>query len=94
MPNRNYIRGRRKEYKAIALLEASGYSAVRTAGSHSAFDVIGWSSLGVRFIQLKVDRISAVEREHLQLLRVPPGVSKEVWIWEDRAKAPVITIIK
>lgn len=40
MPNRNYVRGRRKEYKIIQNLKKEGYEiAQRSAGSHSPIDV-------------------------------------------------------
>ena len=41
MPNKNYIKGRRKEYKICDELKKKGFDIVqRTAGSHSPFDVI------------------------------------------------------
>lgn len=42
MPNKNYIKGRRKEYKTINDLKARGFDiAFRSAGSHSPIDVVG-----------------------------------------------------
>ena len=42
MPNKNYIKGRNKEYKIVHDLISKGYDiAQRTAGSHSPIDVIG-----------------------------------------------------
>lgn len=41
MPNKNYVKGRAKEYKICKELRAAGYDIVqRTAGSHSPIDVI------------------------------------------------------
>jgi hypothetical protein len=40
MVNRNYKKGRRFEYKVKALLEKCGFYVMRTAGSHSKFDLI------------------------------------------------------
>ena len=40
MPNKAYIKGRRKEYRIVAQERKKGRLAVRTAGSHSPFDVI------------------------------------------------------
>ena len=40
MPNRNYIRGRQHEYDVKTLLEKAGYTVVRSAGSHSLFDLV------------------------------------------------------
>jgi len=53
MPNKNYNRGRTFEYDVRDLLEASGYQAARTAGSHGLADVIGWSSSTIVFVQCK-----------------------------------------
>ena len=42
MPNKNYLKGRRKEYKIMRELDLNGCDIVlRSAGSHSAIDVIG-----------------------------------------------------
>lgn len=44
MPNKNYVKGRRKEYKICEDLKKAGYDIVqRTAGSHSPIDVIAIS---------------------------------------------------
>jgi len=41
MPNKNYVKGRRKEYKICDRLKTFGFDIVqRTAGSHSPIDVI------------------------------------------------------
>ena len=41
MPNKNYVRGRRKEYKVCNELKELGFEIVqRTAGSHSPIDII------------------------------------------------------
>ena len=40
MPNKNYITGRRFEYKVRDEWRAKGYVALRSAGSHSPYDVI------------------------------------------------------
>lgn len=94
MPNRSYEKGRRREYRAIALLEASGALACRTAGSHSLFDVIAVTPAQIRLIQLKAgdEYLSGVDRERLELLKVPANVTKEVWRWPDRCQ-PIITVI-
>lgn len=42
MPNKNYLAGRRLEYDLMRLYEERGFSTLRTAGSHGAFDVIAY----------------------------------------------------
>ncbi len=86
----NYERGVEKERKAQEQLEAVGYEAMRTAGSHGLFDVIGYGATGVRMIQIKRakkdndwkhDYENAIE----QLKQLPdlPSISREVWVWVD-----------
>jgi hypothetical protein len=40
MPNANYIKGRKKEYKLKKEFEEKGYIVLRTAGSHGFADLI------------------------------------------------------
>ncbi len=42
MPNHNYIKGRKKEYRKVSELKTLGCPiAFRSAGSHSPIDVVG-----------------------------------------------------
>lgn len=68
MPNRNYINGRRKEYKVMQQLKKIGCDIVfRSAGSHSEIDVIGIDIKGRRIftIQCKPKSLSANKREEI-----------------------------
>lgn len=61
MPNRNYLRGRAKEYRVMKKLKDKGYKIVaRTAGSHSPIDIIGIKLISnrvhIKFIQCKPRR--------------------------------------
>ena len=40
MPNKNYLKGRRKEYAIMKKYKALGYICLRTAGSHGFADII------------------------------------------------------
>jgi hypothetical protein len=40
MPNKNYINGRAHEYRVRNQWAAKGYTALRSAGSHSPYDVV------------------------------------------------------
>jgi Holliday junction resolvase len=56
MPNKNYQKGRRKEYKICKELKQQGWDIVqRTAGSHSPIDIIAINKLQkkILFIQSK-----------------------------------------
>lgn len=60
MANTNYNRGVRWERKVKSIYEAKGYTVLRTAGSHGAFDLIAFKAddmeggYVVRLIQCKV----------------------------------------
>ncbi len=44
MPNKKYVKGRRKEYRVCKRLRVEGFDIVqRTAGSHSPIDIIAIS---------------------------------------------------
>lgn len=92
MPNSNYRKGRAREWKTCKLLEAAGYTAARTAGSHGEFDVLAFNEHGFRLIQVKAGsaNITPAEREFLRDLHRPENASVEVWRWKDRIREPLI----
>lgn len=56
MPNKNYEKGRRREYQIIKQLKEQGFTiAQRTAGSHSPIDILAIHRLRklILFIQAK-----------------------------------------
>ena len=64
MPNKNYIKGRRKEYKICDELRTLGFDIVqRTAGSHSPIDIIAINikDKKIIFTQSKPDSYSTKE---------------------------------
>ena len=68
MPNKNYQKGIRKEYKIIHTLERVGFDIVqRTAGSHSPIDVIAIDKKNkiIRFIQSKPDSMPESQKNKL-----------------------------
>lgn len=84
--NSNYNRGRRAEYRAIKDLEAAGYIATRSAGSHGIWDIVAINKNGVRLIQVKSDNDECdvkfdcrVALEQMQKLHCPDNVTCEVW---------------
>ena len=44
MPNKNYQRGRAKEYRVKKKLEDAGLYVVRTAGSHGVCDLVAFGA--------------------------------------------------
>ncbi len=68
MPNKNYIRGRRKEYKVMKELREEGnIISQRTAGSHSPIDVfaINKEKKLITFVQVKPNNFSEFNRNKI-----------------------------
>jgi Holliday junction resolvase len=70
MPNKNYIKGRRYEYKTMEFLRSIGCDIVlRSAGSHSPIDVIGIDSdkRHIFFIQCKPKSMSENKKKSISM---------------------------
>ena len=67
MPNKNYISGRRKEYKIMEKLRIAGYETLRTAGSHGFADIIAIDKKNklIKFVQCKPDNFPASQEKKL-----------------------------
>ncbi len=61
MPNRNYLKGVRKERKIVNEARERGLISFRSAGSHSPIDVCIIDKLArvIRFVQCKPDDFSS-----------------------------------
>ena len=58
--NKNYTKGRRKEYKICNQLKSEGWIIVqRTAGSHSPIDVFAIKKGKIKLVQAKPDNFNA-----------------------------------
>jgi Holliday junction resolvase len=68
MPNKNYLSGRRKEYKVMKEFKAHEMIALRSAGSHSPIDVVGinWKSKIIYLVQCKPKSMSKKKTQELQ----------------------------
>ena len=77
MPNPQYVKGRRKEYKIVHKHRDLGHIAFRSAGSHSPVDVVAIDTKNrtIHLIQSKVGKISAREKEEY-LSQIPKGTYK------------------
>jgi predicted RNA binding protein YcfA (HicA-like mRNA interferase family) len=89
----NYARGAEIERRIIKELKDKGYIAVRTAGSHSPFDIISFNEKHTLLIQSKRTKkqinIDSVYKEELETLnqivgKLPEGVQVEFWLYQDR----------
>ena len=69
MPNSNYIRGRKKEYRVMSDERKLGNLVLRSAGSHSPIDVVSINVKArvIKLIQCKPDNISELDKNRLEL---------------------------
>jgi len=80
----NYTRGRQTEYEIRDSLRECGYEAIRTAGSHSPIDILGWNDFEILFNQIKRVKFgnkfypSPTEINRFKNLSIPSNGSK--WI--------------
>ena len=69
MPNSNYIRGRKKEYKVMNEERKLGNIVLRSAGSHSPIDIVSIDVIArvIKLIQCKPNNISELDKNRLEL---------------------------
>ncbi len=96
MPNRNYQRGRSREYRVIKSLQDEGYTCIRAAGSKGMFDIVAVGPKGIRLIQVKLNKgPTSGERSALAEFRNhPANAVKEVWMFTDGSREPVVQQIQ
>ena len=84
-------KGTQREHKTRRRLEAVGYRCTRAAGSMGEWDLVAVSRSEVLLVQVKSNAWpGSVEMESMTMFPTPPGVRREVWRWDDRARAPRI----
>ena len=68
MPNKNYVKGRRKEYKIVHANRGPGKISFRSAGSHSPVDVVAIDTENktIHLIQAKPDSMSDRAKRKLE----------------------------
>jgi Holliday junction resolvase len=80
MPNKNYVKGRRKEYQIVNDLRTLGYLAFRSAGSHSPVDVVAIhpEKQLIKLIQSKTDSMSENQKEKIK--KENQNLNGEFWV--------------
>jgi len=93
-------KGSRNELKAKKLLENLGYLVEKRMGgrfSHDFFglyDLIAISENDMRLVQVKTGAREKPElRRKIKAHKVAGNVTKEVWVFKDRVKEPIIYIL-
>lgn len=85
-------KGTRNEHKSIRLLESLGYVCTKAGGSLGVWDIIAISPKDILLCQIKTNRTAPPhEREQMQMFQAPKCcVRKQLWIWNDYARNPIV----
>ena len=86
--NKNYNRGRAREYSTMESLKSEGWMVSRSAASHGAVDVFAAKDGKVLLVQVKSGRARATKEELDELVRWGKSSSgdAEVWYYKGRGK--------
>ena len=87
MVNKNYIAGRRFEYKVKKYYEDKGYTVLRTSGSHGFADLIAIKPLPngriIIFIQCKNRKPTHQEIDEFEEFNWLNVVDMHTWVWTE-----------
>ena len=88
VPNKNYVRGRAREYRALYALRKDGWMASRSAASHGAVDVFAAKDGKILLVQVKSGRARATKEELEELVKWGKSANgdAEVWYYKGRDK--------
>jgi Holliday junction resolvase len=95
VPNANYEKGRRAEYKCCEALADAGWIPIRSAGSKSPIDVIGVGNGKVRLIQVKSGKkgVSPADIEVLlNIYHATENCTVEAWHYEPYKDVNIMVI--
>lgn len=86
-----YKVGYRAEREARKILENWGYTVIRSAKSGGPFDLVGFDSVKIILVQVKVCPTGEMRsyvglRRRLAQIPAPINCKKELWVWERRKK--------
>ncbi len=86
--NRNYQKGRSREYRAMNALKKDGWMVSRSAASHGAVDVFAAKEGKVLLVQVKSGRARATKEELEELVEWGKNSNgdAEVWYYKGRGK--------
>jgi len=88
------LKGAKQERRCKKQLEDIGYMVIKSGASLGLFDLIALGKKQCRLIQVKSNYANPATKEALELFDAPTYCTKELWIYKDRIKKPIITIYK
>ena len=96
-------KGRKNEIKAKKILEAAGYDVELTKSPSKwaeqqdlfgLWDLMAVKKNEIRFVQVKSNRmVYGVDLEPYLEWQCPDVCTKEIWVFKDRVKDPIIKVL-
>ena len=88
-------KGSRQERKVKKILESQGYICLKSGSSLGVFDLICFNRKEIRFLQVKSNFCLSKEKERIRQFRnIPINGQKEIWIFKNYQREPIIEIVK
>ena len=88
-------KGSRRERKVKKILENQGYICLKSAASLGIFDLVCFNGKEIRFIQVKSNYCPPKEKRKIKEFDLlPPNSKKEIWVFKDYQREPIIEIVK
>lgn len=96
LPNKNYQRGRAREYQVMKILRSRGWVCSRSAMSHGPVDVFAAREGKVLLIQVK-SGTARMKKDDILVLKTWAGhfnAYAEVWHFRNRSKVKKVSIFE
>jgi Holliday junction resolvase len=84
--NRNYLKGRAREYKTMETLKKDGWKVARSAASHGAVDVFAAKDGRVLLVQVKSGGARVTKEELDELIEWGKNSNGDAEVWHFRAR--------
>ena len=88
--NKNYVRGRAREYRALYSLRKEGWMASRSAASHGAVDVFAAKDGKVLLVQVKSGKARATKEELEELVKWGKNANGDAEVWYYKGRDEVV----
>jgi Holliday junction resolvase len=83
--NRNYTKGRAREYKTMDSLKRDGWKVARSAASHGAVDVFAAKDGRILLVQVKSGRARVTKEELEELTEWGRSSNGDAEVWHYKA---------
>jgi Holliday junction resolvase len=87
--NKNYQKGRRREYQAMKRLADEGWMVARSAASHGAVDVFAAKEGRMLLVQVKSGRARVKKEELEELVRWGKSSDADAEVWHFKSGGKV-----